>query len=108
MGVYIYFEGQIHEVIRVSSSCRKPATISYWEECIDAGIDAGQIAGYSQFKTYYPLDKVSCNGVVYTCLAENGYKFDDIRIPMVGEWLEATTELWQPIDYPLGGGSGRI
>lgn len=41
------------------------------------------------------------NGVVYLCLSENGYKFDDIRIPMVGGWIEAETTLWQPIDYPL-------
>lgn len=101
VGVHIYFEGQIHEVIRSISGCRKPATISYWEECIDAGIDAGQIAGYSQFNTYYPGDKVNCNGVVYTCLAENGCKFDDIRIPMVGGWSEAATERWQPVEYPL-------
>lgn len=39
--------------------------------------------------------------MVYLCLSENGYKFDDIRIPMVGGWIEAETSLWQPIDYPL-------
>ena len=41
------------------------------------------------------------NGVVYLCLSENGYKFDDIRIPMVGGWIEAEKTQWQPIDYPL-------
>ena len=101
VGVHIYFEGQIHEVIRSVSGYRKPAVTSYWEECIDAGIDAEQVAGYSQFDTYYPGDKVNYNGVVYTCLAENGYKFDDIRIPMVFGWLETVTEPWQPIEYPL-------
>ena len=39
--------------------------------------------------------------MVYLCLSENGYKFDDIRIPMVGGWIEAETSLWQPISYPL-------
>ena len=29
------------------------------------------------------------NGIVYTCLNENGYKFDDVRIPLVGGWIEA-------------------
>lgn len=101
VGVHIYFEGQIHEVIRSVSGYRKPATTAYWEECIDAGIDAKQVAGYSQFDTYYPGDRVNYNGVVYTCLAENGYKFDDIRIPMVCGWLETATEPWQPIEYPL-------
>lgn len=101
VGVHIYFDGQIHEVIRSISGYRKPATTVYWEECIDTNVDAEQVAGYSQFNTYYPGDKVNYNGVVYTCLAENGYKFDDIHIPMVGGWLEAGTEPWQPVDYPL-------
>lgn len=101
VGVHIYFDGQIHEVIRSISGYRKPATTVYWEECIDTNVDAEQVAGYSQFNTYYPGDKVNYNGVVYTCLAENGYKFDEIRIPMVGGWLEAGTEPWQPVDYPL-------
>ena len=101
VGVHIYFEGQIHEVIRSASGYRKPATTAYWEECTDTGIDAKQVAGYSQFDTYYPGDRVNYNGVVYTCLAENGYKFDDIRIPMVCGWLETATEPWQPIEYPL-------
>lgn len=101
VGVHIYFEGQIHEVIRSVSGYRKPAATAYWEECIDAGIDAEQVAGYSQFDTYYPGDRVNYNGVVYTCLAENGYKFDDIRIPMVCGWLETATEPWQPVEYPL-------
>lgn len=101
VGVHIYFDGQIHEVIRSISGYRKPATVVYWEESTDINIDASQVPAYSQFNTYYPGDKVNYNGVVYLCLAENGYKFDDIRIPMVGGWIETETTLWQPIDYPL-------
>lgn len=101
VGVHIYLDGQIHEVIRSISGYRKPTMTVYWEECIDTNDDAEQVAGYSQFNTYYPGDKVNYNGVVYTCLTENGYKFDDIRIPMVGGWLEAETEPWQPVDFPL-------
>ena len=101
VGVHIYFDGQIHEVIRSISGYRKPATIVYWEESTNITIDASQVPAYSQFNTYYPGDKVNYNGVVYLCLSENGYKFDDIRIPMVGGWIEVETLLWQPIDYPL-------
>lgn len=101
VGVHIYFEGQPHEVIRSISGYRKPTTKQFWEECTDMNIDVEQVAGYSQFKTYYPGDRVNYNDVVYTCLSENGYKFDDIRIPMVGGWLETTAETWQPIEYPL-------
>lgn len=101
VGVHIYYDGQIHEVIRSISGYRKPTTTVYWDECIDTNVDAEQVPCYSQFSTYYQGDRVNYNGVVYTCLAENGYKFDDIRIPMVGGWLEATAEQWQPVDYPL-------
>ena len=101
VGVHIYFDGQIHEVIRSISGYRKPATVTYWEESTDINIDASQVPLYSQFNTYYPGDKVNYNDVVYLCLSENGYKFDDIRIPMVGGWIEADTTQWQPIDYPL-------
>ena len=101
VGVHIYFDGQIHEVIRSISGYRKPATVVYWEESTDINIDASLVPSYSQFSTYYPGDKVNYNGVVYLCLSENGYKFDDIRIPMVGGWIEAETTQWQPIEYPL-------
>lgn len=101
VGVHIYFDGQIHEVIRSISGYRKPATVVYWEESTDINIDASQVPLYSQFNTYYPGDKVNYNGVIYLCLSENGYKFDNIRIPMVGGWIEVETTLWQPIDYPL-------
>ena len=75
VGVHVYFEGQIHEVIRSVSGYRKPATVVYWEESSDIRVDAGQVVNYSQFNTYYPGDKVNYNGIVYTCLNENGYKF---------------------------------
>lgn len=101
VGVHIYFDGQINEVIRSISGYRKPATVTYWEESTDINLDASQVPTYSQFNTYYPGDKVNYNGVVYLCLSENGYKFDDIRIPMVSGWIEAETTLWQPVDYPL-------
>ena len=93
VGVHIYYDGQIHEVIRSISGYRKPATVTYWEESTDINLDASQIPLYSQFSTYYPGDKVNYNGVVYLCLSENGHKFDDIRIPMVGGWIEAETTL---------------
>ena len=101
VGVHIYFEGQIHEVIRSISGYRKPSTVIYWEECSDINTDAALVINYSQFGTYYPGNKVNCNGVIYTCLSENGYKFDDIRIPLVSGWKEVETSSWQPIGYPL-------
>ena len=101
VGVHIYFDGQIHEVIRSISGYREPATGQYWEEYSGIDLDACHVSCYSQFNTYYPGDKVSYNDVVYVCLKENGYKFDDIRIPMVNGWLEAEIAPWKPMEYPL-------
>ena len=101
VGVHIYFDGQIHEVIRSISGYREPATRQYWEEYSGIDLDACHVSCYSQFNTYYPGDKVSYNDVVYVCLKENGYKFDDIRIPMVNGWLEAEIAPWKPMEYPL-------
>lgn len=100
VGVHIYHEGQIHEVIRSISGYRKPSVIDYWEEAADT-IRTENFSAYSQFATYYPGDTVIYNGTPYLCLKENGYKFGDIRIPLVGGWLEAPAETWQPVNYNL-------
>ena len=101
VGVHINFEGRIHEVIRSISGYCKPSTVIYWEECSDINTDVTQVINYSQFGTYYLGDKVNFNGGIYTCLSENGYKFDDIRIPLVSGWKKIESSLWQPMEYPL-------
>ncbi|MBK5722892.1 hypothetical protein JGH11_18645 [Dysgonomonas sp. Marseille-P4677] len=71
VGVHLYYEGKIYEVIRSISGFKAPAGIEYWEEHVDIKIEIESVAHYSQFKTYYPNDIVSYNGVMYKCLAEN-------------------------------------
>lgn len=100
VGVHIYFDGQIHQVIRSICGYRQPATTAYWEETTDT-IQPENIPQYSQFATYYPGNAVVYNDVPYVCLAENGYKFGNIRIPMVFGWMEVQTAAWQPVDYRL-------
>lgn len=100
VGVHIYFDGQIHQVIRSICGYRQPATIIYWEEATGT-IQPENLPRYSQFETYYPGNTVVYNDVPYVCLAENGYKFGDIRIPMVLGWLEVQTSPWQPVSYEL-------
>lgn len=100
VGVHIYFDGQIHQVIRSICGYRQPATTAYWEEATDV-IQPENLSGYSQFETYYPGNIVVYNDIPYVCLIENGYKFCNIRIPMVFGWLEVPTSPWQPIDYKL-------
>ena len=72
VGAYLYYEGQIHEVIRSISGYKAPASVAYWEESSDPNVFAESTPGYSQFKTYRPGDMVAYNGLCYRCLAENG------------------------------------
>lgn len=99
VGAHIYFEGNICEVIRSISGYKAPAGVIYWEEYTETVPDTGDTQRYSQFGTYYPKDIVLYNDVLYICTAENGYKFGNIRIPMVEGWLEAAYTSWQPVDY---------
>lgn len=75
------------------------AVKTYWQEHVDVNLDMAAVERYSQFKTYYSNDLVLYKDTVYICVVENGYKFSEIRIPMVESWLEAAYTLWQPIEY---------
>lgn len=101
VGAFIYMEGRIYEVIRSISGYKVPLAAPYWEEHTDFNLNPEDVPRYSQFGTYYTDDKVVYNDVVYRCLCDNGYKFGDVRIPMVMGWLEKEFVLWQPVEYDL-------
>jgi hypothetical protein len=101
VGVHVYYGDRIYEVIRSISGYKAPADIDYWEEHTGISTEPESMDNYSQFKTYYRDDIVIYNGVVYICRHENGFKFGNIRIPMVNGWLEVNCPEWQPVDYSL-------
>ncbi|MDR2805875.1 MAG: hypothetical protein LBB85_09635 [Dysgonamonadaceae bacterium] len=101
VGAHVYFDGRICEVIRSISGYRAPVDRDFWEEDFETNTEPATIPNYSQFGTYYRNDIVSCNDVFYKCLTENGFKFGDIRIPMVSGWMEAQYADWQPVHYNL-------
>lgn len=101
VGAFIYMEGRIYEVIRSISGYKAPLTVPYWEEHTDFNLNPEDVLRYSQFGTYYVGDIAKYNDVVYRCLCDNGYKFGDVRIPMVMGWLEKEFALWQPVEYDL-------
>ena len=101
VGAHIYFNGLIYEVIRAISGFKSPSSIIYWEEHTDLNLKIEKIPHYSQFKTYYPGEIVAHNGDFFRCVNENGYKFNNIRIPLVTGWSEADFEEWQPTDYNI-------
>lgn len=75
--------------------------VEYWEEHLDTNLDMETINNYSQFGTYYKGNIVKYNDILYMCLQDNGYKFDNIRIPLVNGWLEAHYFDWEPVEYNL-------
>lgn len=99
VGAHFYLDGQICEVTRHISGYKVPAPVACWEESADPKIIVENTPHYSQFKTYYPGDLISYNGMCYVCLTENGYDFGNIRLPMVSGWLEVVPEQWNPIAY---------
>lgn len=101
VGAHIYMENQIYEAIRSISRYKAPADVDYWEEYSDLDIVIEEIPLSSQFNTYYPDEIILYNGDLYRCLVENGYKFNDIRIPLVNGWIEADFKEWQPSDYNI-------
>lgn len=101
VGASFYMEGRIYEVIRSISGYKVPSNVVYWKEHVDVNLNIDEVARYSQFATYYVGDIVKYNDVAYVCLTDNGYKFGDIRIPMVIGWLEKEVVEWLPVEYNL-------
>ena len=101
VGAHIYMDGQIYEVIRSISGYKVPAVADYWQEYTEMNMEPRVYESYSQFKTYYPGEVVSYNNILYQCITENGYKFHDVRMPMVRGWIEASFDEWQPANYNI-------
>lgn len=101
VGVHVYHEGKIYEVIRSISGFKAPSDVEYWEECTDLNTEADSVLKYSQFGTFYKGDIILYNDVLYKCLAENGFKFGNIRIPLLNSWKEVEVSAWQPVIYNL-------
>lgn len=101
VGAHIYLENRIYEVTQSISGYKVPSLVEYWEEHPDTNLDMETINNYSQFETYYKGNIVKYNDILYMCLQDNGYKFDNIRIPLVSGWLEAYYFDWEPVEYNL-------
>lgn len=101
VGAHIYLENRIYEVTQSISGYKVPSLAEYWEEHLGSNLDMDTISNYSQFGTYYKGNIVKYNDILYMCLQDNGYKFDNIRIPLVNGWLEAQYFDWEPVEYNL-------
>lgn len=103
VGAYFYIDENIYKVIKSIAGYKKPSISEHWEEYINqlGLIEDITVTNYSQFGTFYPNDVVLYNGKYYFCLLENGYEFDNIRLPMIDCWEVVPSEDWQPVDYVL-------
>ena len=101
VGAHFYLDGKIHQVTRFISGYKEPAAEQYWEESADPNSFVETTPNYSQFNTYRPGDVTAYNGVCYVCLCENGYDFQNIRIPLVSGWMQKETDAWRPEHYDL-------
>lgn len=101
ISAHIYWEGNLYEVIRSISGYKAPASMEYWEEYVDINLTIDTVPSYSQFATYQKGDIAQYNDAVFICLNENGYKFGNIRLPLVLPWIEALYSDWEPIEYAL-------
>ena len=100
VGAHICFNDNIYKIIRAINGYKVPTNKEYWEESLEIQ-EIIQAEPYSQLKTYRHGDLVCYNGVVFECIIENGYEFDDIRIPLSKCWEKAELEDWNPITYKL-------
>ncbi len=98
IGSHFYLDGKICEVIRAINGYKTPSAIEYWKE-YEAMIDIDSIAPYSQMKDYHVGDLVRWQSLVYECINDNGFDFNDIRIPSIKAWEEVETSEWSAIHY---------
>lgn len=99
VGAYIYVNGKTRKVIRSISGYKAPASKEYWEEVFyDVNTP---VTSYSQFNTYKKGDVCAYNSQNYVCVEENGFEFNDIRIPGLNGWEEVDGGDWMPISYEL-------
>lgn len=100
IGAHFYLDGKICEVIKSINGYKVPSNTEYWEECEDM-VDMDKIEPYSQMKTYHPDDYVMFTNVLYKCIADNGFDFNNIRIPGINAWEKVEVYDWNAIEYGL-------
>lgn len=99
-GTYFYFDGQICEVLQAINGFKAPAGCVYWN-MYDNEIIPQMVRSYSQLNNYHPGDIVDYLGVKYICETQNGFDFNDIRIPGPNVWEEAVVHPWEALPYNL-------
>lgn len=102
VGVHIYHENKIYEVIQSISGYIAPCITEYCEKYIDSQTNMEDTSLYSQFGTYYKGNIVAYHDALYICLEDNGYKFGNIRIPQVNGWHDVLIQNGNRLNIRFG------
>lgn len=89
VGAHFYYNGKIYKAVRAITGVKTPSDIEYWKELVDYDkVKMENAVPYLQLRNWQPGDVVTYANGYYECLEQNGYDFNDIRIPGVSGWEE--------------------
>lgn len=95
-GVYFLKDGYIYRTLTAINGYKRPNRITYWvlvEESLTSD-QLSAIQNYSQLKTYNVGEYVRYGNDIWKCNYQNGFDFDDIRIPGMYVWEQVVTTEW--------------
>lgn len=103
-GIYILKDGYINRTLTAINGYKRPNRIVYWT-LVEEPLTSDQMAmimHYSQLRTYRVGDYVKYGNDIWKCNYQNGFDFNDIRIPGLNVWEQVETVVWnEAVDYPL-------
>lgn len=104
VGIYIYFNGDIHKVTQSIMGTKKPLNSEFWSEMSYDEVEGmeGVYPEYSQMETYYIGDVVRVGKSFYRCTQSNGLDMKEIRIPNIEGWKEVNFDEWIYQEYNVG------
>jgi hypothetical protein len=96
-GVYFLNGKYIYRTLTAVNGYKKPTSSVYWEETTDVSTDPRElekIPTYSQLGTYMAGTVVRFGTGYWKCLVNNGFEYNDIRIPGERIWDEVIVAEW--------------
>jgi len=103
-GVYFYYDGLIYRTLTAVNGYKRPHRVVYWV-LVNEPLSTERlntIAPYSQLKTYSVGDMVRYGSDIWRCNYQNGFDFNDIRIPGMYVWEQVPTVSWtEAVDYAV-------
>lgn len=94
-GSFFWDGGKICRAIRDILGAVRPERYPHWSEVELA--DDSEVPVYSQFSDYSVGEFVKRKGICYQCLEDNGYSYDNIRVPslsMEKYWEYVPSHQW--------------